>query len=44
METLVELIKETYDHKECIEIANNGCSNRACKSDQYQAETLLLCM
>ena len=44
METLVDLIKETYNHKECLEIANNGCSGGACSRHNYQAETLLLYM
>ena len=44
MGTLVELIKGTYDHKACIEIANSGCSDGACTRDNYQADTLLLYM
>ena len=44
METLVEIIKETYDHKACLEIANSGCSNGACTRHNYQADTLLLYM
>jgi len=44
MGTLVELIKETYDHKACLEIANSGCSNGACSRHNYQADTLLLYM
>ena len=44
METLVEIIKETYDHKACLEIANSGCSNGACSRHNYQADTLLLYM
>ena len=44
METLVEIIKKTYDHKACLEIANNGCSNGACSMHNYQAATLLLYM
>ncbi len=44
MRTLVEIIKETYDHEACIEIANSGCSNGACKRHNYQADTLLLYM
>ena len=44
METLVKLIKETYDHKACLEIANSGCSNGACTRHNYQADTLLLYM
>ena len=44
METLVEIIKGTYDHKACLEIANSGCSNGACKRHNYQADTLLLYM
>ena len=44
METLVELIKETYDHEACIEIANSGCSDGACTRHNYQADTLLLYM
>tara|TARA_Y100001968_G_scaffold25212_1_gene19726 strand:+ start:755 stop:1111 length:357 start_codon:yes stop_codon:yes gene_type:complete len=44
MGTLVELIKETYDHNACIEIASNGCSDGACTRHNYQADTLLLYM
>ena len=44
METLVELIKETYDHKACLEIASSGCSDGACTRHNYQADTLLLYM
>ena len=44
METLVEIIKETYDHKACLEIANSGCSGGACTRHNYQADTLLLYM
>ena len=44
MGTLVEIIKETYDHKACQEIANSGCSNGACNRHNYQADTLLLYM
>ena len=44
METLVEIIKGTYDHKACLEIANSGCSNGACTRHNYQADTLLLYM
>ena len=44
MGTLVELIKETYDHKACLEIASNGCSDGACTRHNYQADTLLLYM
>ena len=44
MGTLVELIKETYDHKACLEIASIGCSDGACKRHNYQADTLLLYM
>ncbi len=44
MGTLVELIKETYDHKACLEIANSGCANGACNRHNYQADTLLLYM
>ena len=44
MGTLVEIIKGTYDHKACLEIANRGCSNGACKRHNYQADTLLLYM
>jgi len=44
METLVEIIKETYDHKACLEIANSGCSEGACSRHNYQADTLLLYM
>ena len=42
MGTLVKLIKETYDHKACLEIANSGCSEGACTRHNYQADTLLL--
>tara|TARA_B100000965_G_C19561786_1_gene744855 strand:+ start:89 stop:448 length:360 start_codon:yes stop_codon:yes gene_type:complete len=44
METLVEIIKETYDQKACQEIANSGCSNGACTRHNHQADTLLLYM
>ena len=44
METLVEIIKRTYDHKACLEIANSGCSNGACTRHNYQEDTLLLYM
>ena len=44
MGTLVDLIKETYDHQACLEIANSGCSNGACTRHNYQADTLLLYM
>ena len=44
METLVEIIKATYDHKACLEISNSGCSNGACTRHNYQADTLLLYM
>ena len=44
METLVKLIKETYDHKACLEIARSGCSDGACTRHNYQADTLLLYM
>ena len=44
MGTLVELIKKTYDHKECLEIANRGCTDGACTRHNYQADTLLLYM
>ena len=44
MGTLVELIKETYDHKACLEIASSGCSDGACTRHNYQADTLLLYM
>ena len=44
MGTLVELIKETYDHKACLEIASSGCSDGACTRHTYQADTLLLYM
>ena len=44
MGTLVELIKETYDHKACQEIASSGCSDGACTRHNYQADTLLLYM
>ena len=44
METLVEIIKATYDKKACLEIANSGCSNGACTRHNYQADTLLLYM
>ena len=44
MEKLVEIIKKTYDHKACVEIANSGCSNGACTRHNYQADTLLLYM
>ena len=44
METLVKIIKDTYDHKACLEITNSGCSNGACTRHNYKAETLLLYM
>ncbi len=44
MGTLVELIKETYDHEACLEIASSGCSDGACTRHNYQADTLLLYM
>ena len=44
MGTLVDLIKETYDHKACIEIASSGCSDGACTRHNYQSDTLLLYM
>ena len=44
MGTLVKIIKDTYDHKACLEIANTGCSNGACTRHNYQADTLLLYM
>ena len=44
METLVKIIKETYDHKACLEITNSGCANGACTRHTYQADTLLLYM
>ena len=44
METLVEIIKGTYDHKECLDIVNSGCSNGKCIRHNYQADTLLLYM
>jgi len=44
MEPLVEIIKSTYDHKACLEIANSGCSKGACTRHNYQADTLLLYM
>ena len=44
MGTLVELIKETYDHNACLEIASSGCSEGACTRHNYQADTLLLYM
>ena len=42
--TLIEIIKQTYDYKACLQIANRGCSNGACKRYNYQADTLLLYM
>ena len=42
MKTLVEIIRETYDHKECLEIANSGCKKGACTKHTYQDETHLL--
>ena len=42
MGTLVKLIRETYDHKACLEIASSGCSEGACTRHNYQADTLLL--
>ena len=44
MEPLVEIIKSTYDHKACLEIANSGCSKGACTRHNYQADTILLYM
>ena len=44
MGTLVELIRETYDHNACLEIARSGCSEGACTRHNYQADTLLLYM
>ena len=44
MKPLVEIIRNTYDHKACLEIANSGCSNGACSRHNYQADTLLLYM
>ncbi len=44
MGTLVELIKETYDYKACLEIVSSGCSDGACTRHNYQADTLLLYM
>ena len=44
METLVKMIKDTYDHKACLEIANSGCNNGACTRHNYKADTLLLYM
>ena len=44
MENLVEIIKNTYDHKACLEIASSGCSEGACTRHNYQADTLLLYM
>ena len=44
MYKLVEIIKDTYDHEACAEIANSGCSNGACTRHNYQADTLLLYM
>jgi hypothetical protein len=44
MNTLVEIIKETYDHKACLEISTTGCSKEACTRHNYQADTLLLYM
>ena len=44
MGTLVELIKQTYDYKACLEIATSGCSDGACIRHNYQAETILLYM
>ena len=44
MGTLVALIKETYDHKACLEIAKSGCSDGACTRHNYQTDTLLLYM
>ena len=44
MQSLVEIIKNTYDHEECLEIANSGCSDGACTRHNYQADTLLLYM
>ena len=44
MGTLVKIIKDTYDHKACLEISNSGCSNGACTRHNYKADTLLLYM
>tara|TARA_Y100001968_G_C19404548_1_gene742914 strand:+ start:556 stop:912 length:357 start_codon:yes stop_codon:yes gene_type:complete len=44
MEKLIEIIKKTYDHKACLEIAQSGCSKGACTRHNYQADTLLLYM
>ena len=44
MGTLVDLIKETYDHKACVEIASSSCSDGACTRHNYQSDTLLLYM
>ncbi len=44
MQKLVEIIRQTYDYKACLEIANSGCSNGACTRHNYQADTLLLYM
>ena len=44
MGTLVDLIKKTYDHEACLEIASSGCSDGACTRHNYQADTLLLYM
>ncbi len=44
METLVEIIRGTYDHKACLEIANSGCYQGACTRHNYQEDTLLLYM
>ena len=44
MQTLVRIIKGTYDHKACLEIANSGCSKGTCSRHNYQADTLLLYM
>ena len=44
MQNLVEIIKNTYDHEACLDIANSGCSNGACTRHNYQADTLLLYM
>ncbi len=44
MGKLVGLIKETYDHNACLEIASSGCSNGACTRHNYKADTILLYM
>ena len=42
MDSLVEIIKETYDYKECLDIANRGCSNGAFTRHHLQGDTHLL--